>query len=625
MVEGAVIAIFLAVGGCVLLVRLARPPGEARFAIPAVAGDSAVAGDPAADPALTSPALVNLVLTRCAPDAAAYRATILDLAARGFLTARAAAGVLWLELAEPPAAGPDLTGYEHRVLQDMRARLATSGPPGAPFQAVAEACTVDVRGTWEPFERELREAARSDHLSRPLLPSTGRNALRACAVTVVVALGAFLATRLGGSPGIGEPALISAIAVIVFWSGLGWAARRDRLTAAGAALADRCRRVWSARTSTDPAAAAAGWHDLTPAALRRRAFAVASGIPYAGANVPVPAAGRRVSRRAARQPDAKQRPAGAWSSFTGTWRLVPIGAGERMGMGAGWALLAGAAWLGLITFAVSIPGGTAPLQLALGTSAVVLAGLGIRKLARMSALPRKAAFDGQVIARWHEETDAETSSGDIACVAVDDGERAWTFSGAAVFDRVALGDLVRLSVNPRSRTLIDLSVTGRPRAWLTPDPGTPDLGAPGPAVPEPGAAPAVLLTDDEAAAALGPLRRSAGVPRPAGASIIHQGERGTLSVVAMTGGIAQFNLKIGRKHGTPLPGIGDEAWLLNRRRTVITRVGDQVAKLTLSGRAEPGPAGARSPGQDAPAPVPLEALAETVAGRLAARAPAHQG
>ncbi len=45
---------------------------------------------------------------------------------------------------------------------------------------------------------------------------------------------------------------------------------------------------------------------------------------------------------------------------------------------------------------------------------------------------------------------------------VDDGQRAWTFTGSEAYHRVALGDLVRVTVNPRSRKLFDLTVTGRP-------------------------------------------------------------------------------------------------------------------------------------------------------------------
>jgi hypothetical protein len=52
------------------------------------------------------PALVNLVLTTCMPGAAAYQATILDLAARGFLTVSDEPGGLRVALAGPSAGPP---------------------------------------------------------------------------------------------------------------------------------------------------------------------------------------------------------------------------------------------------------------------------------------------------------------------------------------------------------------------------------------------------------------------------------------------------------------------------------------------------------------------------------------
>jgi hypothetical protein len=75
-------------------------------------------------------------------------------------------------------------------------------------------------------------------------------------------------------------------------------------------------------------------------------------------------------------------------------------------------------------------------------------------------------------------------------------------------------------------------------------------------------------------------------------------------VVAARGAVADLNLRLGRR-GTPLPAAGDEAWLLSRGRTVIVRVGPQVAKVTVSGRGA------------ARAPVPLDRLAAAIAARLA--------
>ena len=68
------------------------------------------------------PALVGLVLTRCAPGVAAYEATILDLAARGFVGISGGPDELRVTVTGRPAAG--LAGYEQQVLGDVRARLA---------------------------------------------------------------------------------------------------------------------------------------------------------------------------------------------------------------------------------------------------------------------------------------------------------------------------------------------------------------------------------------------------------------------------------------------------------------------------------------------------------------------
>ena len=103
---------------------------------------------------------------------------------------------------------------------------------------------------------------------------------------------------------------------------------------------------------------------------------------------------------------------------------------------------------------------------------------------------------------------------------------------------------------------------------------------------------------------LGPVLRSTAIPSPGGRGVIHQGGGGTLSVVAARGAVADLNLRLGRR-GTPLPGIGDEAWLLSRGRCVIVRVGAQVAKVTVSGRGA------------AQAPAPLDRLAAAIAARLA--------
>jgi hypothetical protein len=104
-------------------------------------------------------------VTRGRLSGAAYPATILGLAAKGYLViTQRIPGQLWCDL---PAAAPADTGpaeSERLVLADTR-RLAGRG--GAPFEAVAESCASDVRGKWDPFERAVRAEGRQAGLTRP--------------------------------------------------------------------------------------------------------------------------------------------------------------------------------------------------------------------------------------------------------------------------------------------------------------------------------------------------------------------------------------------------------------------------------------------------------------------------
>jgi hypothetical protein len=442
------VAAVLVIACWTVLLRVGSPRGEA-------AAHDALGG-------LAGPAMVNLVLRNCTPGAAAYQATILDLAARGFLTACHAHGGLLVTLARTPPAAPGLTGYERQVLGDAAARLADTG--AAPFAALAEACAVDVRGTWDPFEKKLIAEATDRGICRPLLPLTARTVLLVFAATAAIAAVTVLVAwphRLGALDG---PVWTPLIAVIVFWFGLGRMEDEHRLTATGRTLAAAWKREQAGLAAAGPA-----WDDPAPASLRRRAYAVAAGIPGSVPGFPVPGAPgpdrRRVARRLrAARPESKQRPGDAWSSFSGSWRLVRTGPGEGTGMGAGVAMLAGAVWLGVIAYALDLGVGAGPVLLIPLAAAALLAAGGVRRLIRLSALPGRATFDGQVIARWEEQTDSENASGTAAYVSVDDGQRGWTFSGDALGNRVALGDLVQVTVNPRSRKLIELTVTGHPRS-----------------------------------------------------------------------------------------------------------------------------------------------------------------
>jgi hypothetical protein len=71
------------------------------------------------------------------------------------------------------------------------------------------------------------------------------------------------------------------------------------------------------------------------------------------------------------------------------------------------------------------------------------------------------------------------------------------------------------------------------------------------------------------------------------------------------GAFNALNNAAGRRFGRGLPGIGDEAWLLNNDRTLIVRAGLVTVKLTLTGLPPAARAAALIP------------LARLVAARLA--------
>jgi hypothetical protein len=274
-----------------------------------------------------APALVNVVLAACKPSFAAYQATILDLAARGFLTVSSQPDDIWLArhaAGAVPANTAELAHYDRR------------------------------RGLIQP--------------------------------------------------------------------------RRDRLTPYGAQLAARIAGERAALISD------AGTRDAAStsanAELSRRALAVAAMVQAAqGHSVP--------SRRRGSVPQSE-----AWSAFSGTWRLVTIGPPqrERMSPIPGVVTLAFAVWFAGIAIAFAIKGDTRIWSLPVVLVAVALGSRGMARLSTTLSQPRRMTFTGQVIACWGDVFQDE----DPYCV-VDDGERAWTFTGVAA-TYVRLDDLVQVAV-----------------------------------------------------------------------------------------------------------------------------------------------------------------------------------
>jgi hypothetical protein len=114
-----------------------------------------------------------------------------------------------------------------------------------------------------------------------------------------------------------------------------------------------------------------------------------------------------------------------------------------------------------------------PAGLAAGSAALAVAGA--RAVARWLALPAEVSFTGQVIARWTEEGSGggeNSSTVTYWCLALDDGQRAWTFDvGRAAFGQFPPGARIRARIAPRSMRLLDLAMVGPEGEALPGQPG----------------------------------------------------------------------------------------------------------------------------------------------------------
>jgi hypothetical protein len=581
-----------------------------------------LAGGP---PDLGDPALVNLVTTGCQLDGAAFAATILHLGSRRVLAlSEPEPGRLWCAPTREGAGDLDLVPYERLVLDDVTSQLTETG--GAPFQALADMCFADVKGVWDPFEKAVRAAGRQRGLTRARLPEPARAVL--CFSASVVA--AFAAAAVGENhPTRWVGANLLALAVLVALVGLTMMkGRNDRLTVAGAALA-----AWAARVTAEHAPPG-----ITEPGRLALAAATDGGPPVPGLEHirrgDVREGGPRGSMTTAANPERLAKaPKQAWSSLDGQWRLVPVGPRRESPRTVSAALLTGSAVAFLATLGsydgyrtLQMPPGWILLPAGLLAGSVALAVAGVRAVGRWLALPAEVSFAGQVIARWIEE---ESGSGENSstvtywCLALDDGQRAWTFDvGQAAFGQFPLGARMRARIAPRSMRLLDLAAVGPEGEFL---PGQPRWGktagsGPGPWETRPWASVATA-TDDPAApdpVLLGPLVTAADIEAVLGFSVgfrgtptrfatTYQGSGVTISFVTTSGRIGEMNARAARRSGRSLPGAGETAWLINQGRTAVVQAEGKTVKLTVRGGSAQVPPGA------------VTRLAAIVAERLAER------
>jgi len=241
---------------------------------------------------------------------------------------------------------------------------------------------------------------------------------------------------------------------------------------------------------------------------------------------------------------------------------------------------------------------------------------GARGLAARLATPAEVSFQGQVIARWVERRGDNDSDWDASCIAVDDGERSWSFDVSdAAFSQLALGDTVAVRTSPRTGKLLSLVPLrdGTDGGAAAPGPPARDLMAPGDLFRVTPGTPGPLLTAEEVTAAVGRPVEATGFQIGIHGGV-YRGEDLTVSVTVAAGALGGLSSGPARRWGRPVPGIGDEAWLINRHHTVVFRVGDHTGKITVSGAAS-----------CALPPDVLPRLATTVAGRLASGAGQQPG
>jgi hypothetical protein len=421
---------------------------------------------PGSGPAVT-PALVNLVCTGGRLNSAAYAATILDLAGRGYLSAsEPRPGALFMQVPGLRPAAGELTSYERLALARSN-QLA--GQSGAPFEVLAGAFGADVPGTWRPFAEDVVAAATAAGLVRHAMPAWASRALTVgpiCALAVVLAV----VRPHVPSPGVGALVAVAVALVIAVPILIG---RRERLSEAGKALAAVYRGGGATRSGRLPGPAPAG--PASAGDLIEQAYDLAAGkrVPIQGTTRAETSGMRRPER--ALLSGRPKRPRQAWSSCTGQWRLVPIGSDRRVPDPKNtwpigfFAVMTGATAIFISQqplSAITRAGGTVALLAVSIASGLWFA----RELRDWSYYRAEKEIAGQVIARWEETRDGEPDNFTVTYVAVDDGRRAWPVSAVIGFGGIQPGDHVRLRMVGSSVKIISQT----PAAGLAPEEASPE-------------------------------------------------------------------------------------------------------------------------------------------------------
>lgn len=313
-----------------------------------------------------------------------------------------------------PAPDPE-TLRRSEMLALERVRTCSRSMPTVPVAIVAHLDTGDAEVWKRRFTDALTAEAAAAGLTRRRVSKALRYPLALLVTAVGAGLGALLdgRTRAGGAEG---------TAVLAFAFGLVVSAilTSARPTAFGRQIASRARPA-SQPSSIMPRPAA------SPAALLAK--------------------------------DGRPLPANqAWSSFTGTWRVVSVGPLTRPARGRP-ARLAGSFFgTALITVPFALVGsakyhdarGTAvalaPAALFVASTALFWLPAYIKRLPH----PRRVVYRGQIVKKWTQSDDLDDDATLYCCSVDGGGEEAATFPVKRdAYQALGVGDVVEVRYSPR--------------------------------------------------------------------------------------------------------------------------------------------------------------------------------
>lgn len=553
------------------------------------------------------PAIVNLLVHRCALTRAAIPATVLDLAARGALAVEQYGRQVVVRVREHRIQGMALAAYEGHLLDHIR-RHATGG--SAPIEALGFDSPDEANRFWDRFRKAVVAEARQRRLVR------NRWAPRDWTI-----LGGFLAAALGlaafalglahfaeentGSSddwGRWDWFWVAGISWAVIMAGLG-ALRDLRDTPTGRAAAARWLGV---RTYLRQAEA---FEDAPPAAVtvwdRYLAYGAALGVAHEAVRA---------------MPFDDEDPASAWTRYGGHWREIDIRYPARFSFGKPpfRVFLEGAARAGAWGFAgfYMLPiavrflldatpellngeqfenSGGVRVFIAIMAATVAVIGVvcalhflgGVIRLWRGAAdLGRPSVLEGEVVKLYNGR------------VAVDDGtlEEATAWTPPLGAPGLRRGARVRVTHTPRlwyvSRVEVleaapELPATAVATAGDPPEPEAvlPLATAIGGAIGILRAASGLALQPADAARA-GPMTR-----RPMGDGA---GRGITVSRMPLEGiaakGAAALITRSAAEHGEPVEGLGTNAWWMSGHALIVCMPGEIV---TIEAAVQGGDADAR--------------------------------